>query len=135
MIKLFTQIKAIVDQATQLWEESRDGKGKEGWIVFFEARSFWLAIIAVVFAGFATFGVPLPFAEEVVVEVVTQGISGVLALWAIIERIRGKKTVVWSAEQANQAIKQAQAATQLNVAKKVSGDKLVNALNKAISKG
>lgn len=110
MFKLYSQIKAVVDQATQLWQESRDGEGKEGWIVFLEARSFWLAVVSILFTGFAFFGVPLPFAEAAVAETVAQVIAGVSALWAVVERIRGNKTVVWSAKQANAANKQARTA-------------------------
>lgn len=110
MFKFLKEIKDVVNQATQLWQESRDGQGKEGWIVFFEARSFWLSVISVIFAAMSIAGFVPPFGEQIVVEVVTQVIAAVSALWAVIERIRGKKSIVWSTNQANAAIKQAQAA-------------------------
>lgn len=108
MFNLFKQIKSVVDQATELWKESNDGKGKEGWIVFFEARSFWLAVISLLFAVVPMFGIVIPIPQEVVAEGVTQLISTGLMIWAFVERVRGNKTIVWSANQANQAIKLAQ---------------------------
>lgn len=107
MFNFLKQMKDIVNQATQLWQESRDGKGKEGWIVFFEARSFWLAVVGVVFAALAITGVVPPFGEEIVTETVLQIVSFAAFAWSFIERVKGKKTVVWSPEQANTAIKAA----------------------------
>lgn len=101
-------MKDVVNQATQLWQEAHDGKGKEGWIVFFEARSFWLAVIGVIFAALSLAGVVPPFGQEVVTEAVIQVVSFLAFAWSFIERVRGKKSVVWSPSQANSAIKAAQ---------------------------
>lgn len=111
MINLLSQVKSVVDQATRLYQLATGTD--RGWIVFFEARSFWLSLIGVIFTAIAMFGLPIPVPEEVVVEGVTHAIALAAFVWALVERLRGKKAVVWSPTQADNAIKQAEATAKI----------------------
>ncbi len=87
--------------------------GGEGprWSLFLKNRSFIAQVIATLFAVAGIFGIILPFDAADVIEIVAA--IGFLAAqgWALVERIRGKTRVVWSKDQAEKAITEADALT------------------------
>lgn len=106
MLRLIIQLRAVVAEATRLAQLAKNDDS--GWIVFFEARSFWLSVIGVILTAFTVFGFGIPFDHALITEITLGVVSLVPFAWALIERLRGKKQVVWTVKQANDAIKQAE---------------------------
>lgn len=118
MLNLISQLKLLSDQANDLLRQSKSSD--KGYIVFFETRSFWLVVVGVVFTLANTFGIDLGIEQSDASSVVINIISIVPFAWALIERILGKKTVVWSSTQAQGAVSTATEAATAAVNDKAS---------------
>lgn len=111
-LNLFKRANRIVDEANKIVVENGDPNLDSGdWIMFFKTRSFVAMVMSFIFTILSMSGIVIPFGEQFATELVIQAAALVMFLWATVERLLGKKRVVWNKTQAEKAHKEAVAKT------------------------
>lgn len=106
MFRIIREISATVRMANQIAAAAGEGPR---WTLFLTNRSFILQCVATGFALLGMFGVFLPIDAADLAE--TIGMIGFVAAqaWALFERLRGKTRAIWSPQQADKALQEADA--------------------------
>lgn len=108
MFALFKQINSLVVEANHLARAPTGGKPR--WSVFFTTRSFVALTLAVLINVLQLAGFPVPdFLGQQLADTVVFVVTGLLGLWALLERLFGKTRIVWSRRQAEAAVQEADA--------------------------
>lgn len=120
MFKILKELNEMVNIANKIAVENGPTSGIDAgdWIVFFKTRSFVALGISIVFMILPMIGIYIPFGETATLELYMNMVAVIGFIWALIERLLGKKKVVWNKTHASKAINQATAQYKVSLSDK-----------------